>query len=114
MRTLRPRVEKAAPRNNVIPTGRAPPAMGAANGNGAGRKLRVAVDVDEVLARFLLALNNFCAEKHDMQYEVRCRPRAVSPSSLRAGRADRGSVRRCFRLRSSRPQLPKLTRIPLR
>lgn len=100
----------------MIPTGRAPPAMGAANGNGAGRKLRVAVDVDEVLARFLLALNNFCAEKHDMRYEVRYQPRTVSPSTLRAGRVDELTrvFRCCFRLSTSRRQPPKLTRIPLR
>lgn len=34
------------------------------------RRLRIAVDVDEVIAQFVLALNNFCDEEHDMQYKV--------------------------------------------
>mmetsp|Transcript_2696 Transcript_2696/g.3072 ORF Transcript_2696/g.3072 Transcript_2696/m.3072 type:complete len:314 (+) Transcript_2696:134-1075(+) len=33
-------------------------------------QLRVAVDVDEVLARFLLTLNKFCAEEYGMSYDV--------------------------------------------
>uniref|UniRef100_A0A7S0QT06 5'-nucleotidase n=1 Tax=Pyramimonas obovata TaxID=1411642 RepID=A0A7S0QT06_9CHLO len=34
------------------------------------RRLRIAVDVDEVIAQFVLALNNFCEEEHDMHYKV--------------------------------------------
>lgn len=34
------------------------------------RKLRVAVDVDEVLGRFLFALNKFCKDHYDMEYCV--------------------------------------------
>lgn len=35
------------------------------------RKLRVAVDVDEVLGRFLIALNLFCKERYGMDYDVK-------------------------------------------
>lgn len=34
------------------------------------RRLRVAVDVDEVLGRFLHSLNQFCHEEYDMRYSV--------------------------------------------
>jgi len=34
------------------------------------KKMRVAVDVDEVLARFLCSLNNFIEETHDEKYEL--------------------------------------------
>ncbi|GMH33366.1 hypothetical protein BSKO_01200 [Bryopsis sp. KO-2023] len=33
-------------------------------------RLRVAVDVDEVLGRFLIALNLFCKERYGMEYDV--------------------------------------------
>eukprot|EP00798_Chlamydomonas_sp_ICE-L_P024646 gene24646-10269_t len=33
-------------------------------------KVRVAVDVDEVLGRFVYKLNQFCEEKYGMEYEV--------------------------------------------
>ncbi|KAL4419874.1 hypothetical protein ABPG75_006972 [Micractinium tetrahymenae] len=36
----------------------------------SGGRLRVAVDVDEVLGRFLHSLNKFCLEEYGMQYDV--------------------------------------------
>eukprot|EP00798_Chlamydomonas_sp_ICE-L_P011704 gene11704-34432_t len=38
--------------------------------SGTGPRLRVAVDVDEVLGRFVYKLNHFCKEKYDMDYDV--------------------------------------------
>ncbi|PSC74997.1 NLI interacting factor-like phosphatase [Micractinium conductrix] len=38
--------------------------------SGRERQLRVAVDVDEVLGRFLHSLNKFCLEAYDMRYDV--------------------------------------------
>lgn len=34
------------------------------------RRIRVAVDVDEVLGRFVYALNKFCKEEYGMEYDV--------------------------------------------
>ncbi|KAK9829911.1 hypothetical protein WJX72_008609 [[Myrmecia] bisecta] len=36
----------------------------------AGPKLRVAVDVDEVLGRFLLSLNKFCLEDYGLHFDI--------------------------------------------
>lgn len=33
-------------------------------------RLRVAIDIDEVLGRFLFALNHFCKERYAMEYDV--------------------------------------------
>jgi len=47
-----------------------PVETGAAAASTEVERLRVAVDVDEVLGRFLLALNKFCFDKYAMNYRV--------------------------------------------
>jgi len=41
-----------------------------ADGAPLAKRLRVAVDVDEVLGRFLHSLNKFCLEEYDLEYDI--------------------------------------------
>mmetsp|Transcript_17813 Transcript_17813/g.34454 ORF Transcript_17813/g.34454 Transcript_17813/m.34454 type:complete len:316 (-) Transcript_17813:88-1035(-) len=65
-----PSSSSSSPTTSQQPCARHPPVGRVPVEGGRSVALRVAVDVDEVLARFLLALNSFCAEEHDMHYEV--------------------------------------------
>eukprot|EP00803_Ostreobium_quekettii_P003522 evm.model.scf_2148.3 EVM.evm.TU.scf_2148.3 scf_2148:18982-23175(-) len=46
------------------------PSVAGGGGEDRGARLRVAIDVDEVLGQFLLALNHFCRERYAMEYCV--------------------------------------------
>uniref|UniRef100_A0A7R9Z8Q1 Uncharacterized protein n=1 Tax=Chlamydomonas euryale TaxID=1486919 RepID=A0A7R9Z8Q1_9CHLO len=57
------------PGQRATPSRHAPPAT-VDNLAASGARLRVAVDVDEVLGRFVHALNGYCAESRGMHFEV--------------------------------------------
>lgn len=55
--------------NNVVGGGSRKKSI-ASNGAPPAKRLRVAVDVDEVLGRFLHSLNKFCHEEYDLEYDI--------------------------------------------